>query len=66
MSWAIYNRPMALSILFHPVDEEQVRSRAKTAIQHPCPTGFRLKCWSIILLTSTIYYCVIIEKQECA
>ena len=35
MSWAIYNRPTALSILFHPVDEEQVRAR--TQISTPAP-----------------------------
>ena len=44
VSWAIYNRPTALSILFHPVDEEQVRARAEIVIQHPYPTSFRLKC----------------------
>ena len=32
VSWAIYNRPTALSILFHPVDEEQVRFGADVAI----------------------------------
>ena len=34
VSWAIYNRPTALSILFHPVDEEQVRSTAQIVIAH--------------------------------
>ena len=47
MSWAIYNRPTALSILFHPVDEEQVRIGSHIAIQHPHLTGFRFNFWSI-------------------
>ena len=32
VSWAIYNRPTALSILFHPVDEEQVRAEAQISL----------------------------------
>ena len=35
VSWAIYNRPTALSILFHPVDEEQVRAGAQLLLMTP-------------------------------
>ena len=51
VSWTIYNRPSGMSILFHPVDEEQVRTSGNFVFlrapvsQASAPRSAQLSCY---------------------